>query len=429
MENFENEQWSLSKLVGESKNGKTKVWEIRVDKYDSYSEIITTHGYKDQKMSVHKKKIEKGKNIDKSNATTHFTQAIMEAQSKWNKKKDVEKYRMDNGSDNPPSCRESASEICAASSSSTSTQAQLTERSVTPKLPMLAQDFTKHNKKVKYPCFVQPKLDGYRMIFDSTSKSFTTRQGKELVAIKYSGKLYDELCSLPGGYIFDGELYIHGRSFESLGVLRKTKLTQKDKDSLSAIEYHIYDIISEDNFEHRTKFISSLVDKSEVHSYERIKVVETHKVRDEKEIKDFHQKFVSSGFEGTMIRNAQSKYLEKNRSYDLLKYKDFMDAEFEIVGYTKESDTTGEDKNSIIWIVKVQSENGEGENGEVLCNVRPRGDRKQRQDLLAECESNFEKYKGRKLWVKFFDYTSDRSLRFPTTKTDNVNSYIRDEIN
>lgn len=427
MENFENEQWCPSKLIGESKNGKTKVWMIRVDKYDSYSEIITTHGYKDQKMSVHKKKIEKGKNIDKSNATTHFTQAIMEAQSKWNKKKDVEKYRVDNGSKEETLL---ASDQDLDNTSSTKSVSQnFTENSVMPKLPMLAQDFKKHNKKVKYPCFVQPKLDGYRMIFDSTSKSFTTRQGKELVAIKYSGKLYDELCSLPGGYIFDGELYIHGRSFESLGVLRKTKLTQKDKDSLSAIEYHIYDIISEDNFEHRTKFISSLVDKGDVHPYERIKVVETHKAKDEKDVKDFHQKFVSSGFEGTMIRNAQSKYLEKNRSYDLLKYKDFMDHEFEIVGYTKESDTTGEDKNSIIWIVKVQSENGEGENGEVLCNVRPRGDRKQRQDLLAECESNFEKYKGRKLWVKFFDYTSDRSLRFPTTKTDNVNSYIRDEIN
>jgi hypothetical protein len=48
--------------------------------------------------------------------------------------------------------------------------------------------------------------------------------------------------------------------------------------------------------------------------------------------------------------------------------------------------------------------------------------------LLEECESNFEKYKGRKLWTKFFEYTTDGSLRFPTTKTEDVETYIRDVI-
>jgi hypothetical protein len=62
------------------------------------------------------------------------------------------------------------------------------------------------------------------------------------------------------------------------------------------------------------------------------------------------------------------------------------------------------------------------------CKVRPKGAKEQRQELYEECERDFGKFKGRKLWTKFFEYTSDGSLRFPTTKTADVSSYIRDEV-
>jgi hypothetical protein len=64
----------------------------------------------------------------------------------------------------------------------------------------------------------------------------------------------------------------------------------------------------------------------------------------------------------------------------------------------------------------------------VICNVRPRCERQQRQKLYQECLENSDKYKGRKLWTKFFDYTTNGSLRFPTTKTEDDTTYIRDEI-
>ena len=253
------------------------------------------------------------------------------------------------------------------------------------------------------------------MIYDSKLKTSTTRQGKDFVAIKYTGNLYEELLSIPEGYILDGELYVHGQSFESLGVLRKTKLNDNDKESLNKLEYHVYDLISTQPFEERSLTLSKLIS-----DLNKIKFVPTWKAKSEEEIKEMHQKYISEGFEGTMVRNAKSKYLEKNRSYDLLKFKDFMDAEFEIVGYTFEKDTTGEDKNCVVWIVKIKDD--------ILCKVRPRGDRNQRQDLYQECVKNFDAYKGRKLWTKFFDYTTDGSLRFPTTKTEDAKTYIRDEV-
>jgi len=404
------EVYRLPQLFGTSKDGKIKEWEIRVERFESYSEIVTLHGYTNKIES--RIKFDKGKNLNKSNATTHFTQAKLEAQSKWNKKHDVERY-----STREEETTEEQGRNRRGEESDELVTENFNNRSSGPKLPMLAQDFNKHKSKVKYPCFVQPKIDGYRMIYDSTKKSMTTRQGHTFDAVKDSGNLFSELSSLSEGFILDGELYVHSISFESLGVLRKTKRTEKDKEKLARIEYHVYDIISEDSFEARFSKLQKLLGESR---FEKIKLVSTFKIEKEQEIGEFHQKFNLDGYEGTMVRNAKSKYLEKNRSYDLLKYKDFMDAEFPIVGFTFEKDVTGEDKNCIVWVVEVKPG--------LQCKVRPRGERQQRQKLLEECESNFEKYKGRKLWTKFFEYTTDGSLRFPTTKTEDVETYIRDVI-
>lgn len=380
---------TFESLYGTSKDGKTKNWEIKVERFNDYSEVVSLHGY-ENKIET-RVRVNKGKNIGKTNETTHFEQAILEAQSKWKKKHDIEKYT-------------TTPDVSTSSG---------------PRLPMLAQDYSKHKSKLKYPCFIQPKLDGYRMIYDTTTKSITTRQGKNFEIVKESGLLYDELCSLPKGYILDGELYVHSddMSFEALGVLRKTKkLTEDDRRNLNKIEYHVYDMIDSSPFQKRISMIDAILSSK----YKMIRVVPSVKIDSEKEIVNIHQKFVDEGYEGSMLRNADSRYLEKNRSYDLLKFKDFMDEEFEIVGYTFEKDTSGEDKNCVVWIVKIK----EG----LECKVRPKGAKEQRQMLYEECEKNFEKFKGRKLWTKFFEYTSDGSLRFPTTKTEDVNTYIRDEI-
>jgi DNA ligase-1 len=441
-------------LFGKSKNNKMKTWSIFVERFQDYSEIVTRHGYVDAESSIieSRRRVSKGKNIGKSNETTHYEQAILEAKSKWTQKSTENLERV---STETPNKSELSSESLPVAHVSVvhdhsspvngpvngSGNPNLKIHSVgqahfwaspqcVPRLPMLAHDYSKHKKKLKFPCYIQPKLDGYRMIFDTTTKTITTRQGKDLPIVKESGAgaggcaehydLYKELISLPSGYILDGELYVHGSevSFEALGVLRKTKkLSEDDKKNLSKIQYHVYDMIdTKINFEKRSLMLRELIHDK----YKMIQFVQTLKLDSEKEIQPIHESFTKQGYEGTMLRNSDSLYLEKNRSHDLLKYKDFMDEEFEIVGYSFEKDTSGEDRNCIVWIVKVK----EG----VLCNVRPKGPKEQRQQLYEQCEKDFSKYKGRKLWTKFFDYTGDGSLRFPSTKTEDVKSYIRDEV-
>ena len=389
-------------LYGKSKDNKTKTWKISVEHYDNYSDIVTLYG-SGRKIET-RRRITSGKNLHKANATTHYQQALLEATSKWNKKKTLEKY---------------------STNQNESSNLNIQDNHIA--FPMLAQDFSKHKKKINYPCFVQPKLDGYRMIYNTSSKSITTRQGKEFSIIKQTSKLYKELCSLPEGYILDGELYVHNSndnenqiSFETLGVLRKTKkLTKEDKDNLDRIEYHVYDIIdTELIYNNRRKLLETLLENK---PFEMIKNVQTFEVKTVEDIQNYHDKFVNSeAYEGTMIRNYNGMYKEKYRSFDLLKFKDFMDGEFEIVDYTFEKDTSGEDKNLIVWIIKIKDD--------ITCKVRPKGTKEQRQELYSECEKNFLKFKGRKLWTKFFEYTSDGNLRFPTTKTTDILSYIRDNL-
>jgi DNA ligase-1 len=133
------------------------------------------------------------------------------------------------------------------------------------------------------------------------------------------------------------------------------------------------------------------------------------------EILENHKINTQNNYEGSIIRNSRGMYKCKFRSFDLLKYKDFDDAEFEIVNYTYEKDVTGNDKNLIVWVCKT-SENKE-------FHVQSKGTREERHELYK----NASKYIGKKLWVQYFGLTNDLIPRFPKTLREGKLS-IREEI-
>ena len=191
-------------LYEKDAHGKIRSWNLRVEKYEEFSEIVIIYGYK--RLIEQRRRLNLGKNLNKSNCTTHFTQAIMEAQSKWTKKVN-EGYSTIN-------------ETNEETKQETTNEKQETTKVI---YPMLAQDFNKHKTKLKYPAFIQPKLDGYRCIFNSKDKSCNSRQGKEFSIIKRTD-LYKELMSIKDDIILDGELYIHKGLFEDLVILIKKKI-------------------------------------------------------------------------------------------------------------------------------------------------------------------------------------------------------------
>jgi ATP-dependent DNA ligase len=357
---------------------------------NSYSLIIYTYGYLNGKKTECKITLTEGKNKGKKNETTHYQQALNDARSKWNKKKDIDNYVIN------------LDEL----------KNKLVGNVESNKKPMLAQDFKKYEHKVIYPCFIQVKLDGYRMIYDNILQRCLTRTGKTYNILSNT-ELFEELKKIP--YTLDGELYVHDEKFkfEQYGILRKQKtITDKETNILNSIEYHVYDIVDENQtFESRLNLLENLFSNMK---FNKLKLVQTNKCVSKDEILEYHKKHINEKYEGSIIRNANGLYKCKFRSFDLLKYKDFDDDEFEIINYTYEKDVTGNNKNLIVWICKTK----EGKE----FNVQSKGTREERHDLYK----NANNYIGKKLWVQYFGLTNDLIPRFPKTLREGKLS-IREE--
>ncbi len=382
-------------LYGFDKYGKIKEWNIFVENKGDHSVLCYSYGYKEGKKVECEMKISKGKNIGKKNQTTHFEQAVMDAQSKWNKKKDIDKYTTD-----MPSLQ--------------NTQDNSKESNGNPVvlLPMLAQEYKKHAKKLQFPCYIQPKLDGYRMIYNGETKRMTTRTGKEYNILKMTelGKslLKCDLC-------LDGELYVHDKSFafEKYGVLRKQKdLIKAELDNLNKIEYHVYDLVDTS-----LTYAERLQKLQEVSTLciPGVKIVKTYECQNGDDINRLHQEFIKEGYEGSMVRNKNGMYQCKYRSYDLLKYKDFDDGEYKIVGFTAEKDVMGGNEDLVVWVCTTDA-------GQQF-NVQSKGTKTERAQLFKEAN----KYIGQRLWVQHFGLTNDGIPRFPKTLRAGVSS-IRTEV-
>lgn len=409
-------------LFAKSKSGNVKQWNISVRTFENYSEIVTVYGGKDHVKMESINRIDRGKNIGRSNETSHVQQAILEAQSKYKKKLD-QLYLPENlESQNPNTENTKTSETVK------------NDNVETNPLPMLAMDYFKQKHKVKYPCFVQHKLDGTRGVYNTTTKKITTRTGKDYPIIKESGKLFKELNSLPAGYILDGEFYTNKFSFETLGVLRKTKnLNKEELENLKKIDYHIYDIIdTKSTFEKRNKVLQELL----LNKYEKLIYTPTYSVDSEDDLKTWYTKFISDSMEGMMIRNKNSLYKVQHRSCDLLKYKQFNDAEFPIFDFTFEKDTSGKSENLIVWIILIKENCPKGtdcKRNQELCKhccnkVQAKGTREERQELYKRCMNDFSEFKGRSLWTQFFGYTENNLLRFPKTYRTTYTEYLRDIV-
>jgi DNA ligase-1 len=376
-------------LFERTDKNKIKEWNIRVEDYYDYSLIVCSYGFTDGKKTESKTKVEQGKNIGKKNETNHFEQAVKDAQSKWDKKmKEGYSPYLNNTDENDEKDVEENDEVI---------------------FPMLAQEYKKQIKKIKFPCFIQPKLDGYRMIYNPKTKKCTTRTGKEY-GILYDTELYKELREM--NVCLDGELYIHDKSvsFESYGILRKTKnLTETEKKLINKIEYHVYDIVDDKKTYKSRKRIIQEFDEMKL-----INVVPTFLCKSFDDIEKYHLNFVEDGYEGSMIRNSEGMYRKKHRSCDLLKKKDFDDDEFRIVDYTYEKDTKGNDENLIVWICETKDKK--------KFNVQSKGTREERQEIFK----NAEEYIGQKLSVQYFGLTNDGIPRFPKTLRNGLDS-IRNE--
>lgn len=295
----------------------------------------------------------KGKNIGKSNETTPLQQAELEAMSRWLKQLD-KGYVVDIENDEPAI------------------------------LPMLAHKYYEHTEKVKYPCFVQPKLNGLRClaILNDKTVDLISRKGKKFYGLEH---IENELAENFGpDIILDGELYIHGVPLQKI-----RSLTAKFyEDETPDVEYHIYDIIKK-NESFNSRWYDGIYETWPDTS--KVVPVLTYEVENVDELYEFHSIFKGNGYEGSIIRNPNGLYEMNTRSYNLLKMKDFLDEEFEIIGAEENKNSPGQ----CSFILQTKEGN--------IFKSKPEGDTEYRESVWRDHKSLI----GKMATVRFFEYTPD----------------------
>ena len=111
-------------------------------------------------------------------------------------------------------------------------------------------------------------------------------------------------------------------------MVRKTKPTDEDRRiSAQNVQFHCYDIIdTSKNYMQRRSFIAK-----NLPIRDSIVSVFTQLVSSEKEAKQVHKTNLANGYEGSIVRI--NDVYKCGRSWSLRKFKDFHDAEANIVGY------------------------------------------------------------------------------------------------
>ncbi len=382
-------------LFGESSHGKRKVWKISVEDRDDLGVIITEHGYEDGKKVVNEKVISSGKNIGKKNETTPVQQAVSEAKSAWNKKKDAG-YKAE-GSAISGEAISGGAGASGSSSGSDSDSVVSESASTSVPLPMLAQDFNKRGKSISFPCLVQRKLDGVRCV--ASAKGLFSRNGKAFPHLK---TIKAEILAIgEEGILLDGELYSDTLTFQEIvGLVKKAKIKPADEAKLNQIHLCVYDVIDATltNVERNAK----LVELFSKHRFQYLRLLATDECPTREQVGEFHARYVAEGYEGLMLRNKAGKYRVGVRSTDLQKYKEFEDAEYQVTGY-KEGE--GLEKGCVIWICKTPK-------GQEFA-VRPRGTHEARAELFSDADA----YVGKQLTVRYQELTTDGIPRFPVGLT------------
>ena len=207
--------------------------------------------------------------------------------------------------------------------------------------PMLAHKYDDKRVDWSQPVYIQPKLDGVRCLF--TSEGAYSRNGKQFKNLRHIEIALEPFFNDNPDTVLDGELYNHDlkKDFEKIiSLVKKQKPTQEDKDNATRlIQFHVYDYFSRNSFAGMTTDLGPGFYSERLHTLKHatfygafVKPVATYRVNKHEEALNMHYDgFLSDGYEGSILR-LDGLY-KHGRSYDLMKFKDFSDAEATIVGY------------------------------------------------------------------------------------------------
>ena len=289
----------LAPLYKRDSKGKIRILTIEIGYNDAWEAgTRSIAGIKDGNLVTSGWKESSPKNVGKSNATTALTQAEAEAKANWDKKLEKEYFLQIEDVDSYERFK-----------------------------PMLASDYTKRHQSEGHS---QPKLDGIRCLADKNG--LWTRQGKPINSCPHIWESVRSIVENSPDIVLDGELYNHDlkEDFNKItSLVRKSKSTPEDiLEAEKMVEYHVYDMFSSVTpnllFAQRTHVLEAII-KSEGCT----QLVPTTYCPDQESLDAMYGQYMTDGYEGQMVRN--DIVYENKRSNGLLKRKEFITEEYEVV--------------------------------------------------------------------------------------------------
>jgi len=269
-------------------------------------------------------------------------------------------------------------------------------------LPQLAHKW-KDIKNPNFPYFIQPKLNGVRCLSKITNQGvlLCSRGGKYYsipIIQNELSELFIKIEEISNGTIkkenilFDGEVYVHNVPLQDIsGAARKIETGFINSNDW--LQYHIYDIIDISNLKDTQKDRMQILHALGINSYRSIKFVSTNTVNNKEEVKEYHDIYINNGYEGAILREMQGEYKFNERTRNLLKVKEFLDEEFEIIGHEADENNVGE---SFVFILKNNT-------NDLTFKARPTGS----INMKVNWANNIHKFKGRKATVRFQERSKD----------------------
>lgn len=259
-------------------------------------------------------------------------------------------------------------------------------------------------ERLKYTQLVatEPKLDGVRCIAISKNgvTNLYSRNGKS-ISDNYQDTIIKDLNAWSldnaASAVFDGELM--GSDFTAT-VSHFRKKTGADTSSHF---YHIFDWMPYEDWINKKSSMNCQTTREKLEdmclqsSSKFLRIVKRDVVFPDK-IKQMHDIYVREGYEGVMIKTLDTNY-KFGRGFNVMKLKDFYDADLEVVGFEEGS---GKYENSLGAIIV--------KNKEIRVNVGS-GFTDEERKVIWE---NRGEFRGKIVEVRYQEETPDGSLRFPT---------------
>lgn len=265
--------------------------------------------------------------------------------------------------------------------------------------------------------YVSRKLDGVRCIciVQNGTVKFISRNGKEFLTL---GLIAEEIKDLGiTDIVFDGEICLMNPdgSDDFQGILKQI---QRKDHTIETAKYIIFDILTTDEFFGKAEspiFSKRIVSRAREHNYfqstRSLSVLSQIKIENENSLASLKAESKDSNWEGLIARRDVP--YKSGRSKDMLKIKEFFDAEYEVVdiimGPQRVIVEGKEVEEEVLSAVIIEHKGSPVQVGSGFS-----------MDERRHYFNNPQEIKGSVITVQYFEETTDQhgnnSLRFPVFK-------------